>query len=168
MLSICDSYLIDERALAIEPVFDGVYQSKITTMDGVFYSKECTTYLLGKACKYYASTMEGRVDATRDIMKYYHRIQFIIIPLLVGVFPTTSPENMNCVWIFNHRFEVDALGKRKSRVRFLSGQSIIAPVSKHTLEKQQLRLHTSMSTYKEMHETPRYSLWLKKRNMAGN
>lgn len=166
MLSICDSYLIDQRTLAIEPVFDGVYQSKITTIDGVFYSKESCTHLLGTACKYYASTMEGRVGATREIMKYYHRIPFIIIPLSVGVFPTTSPKNMNCVWIFNHRFEVDKLEKRKSRVRFLGGESIIVAVSKHTLEKQQLRLHTSISTYKEMHETPRYSLWLKKRDMT--
>lgn len=168
MLSICDSYLIDKRTLAIEPVFVGVYQSKITTIDGVFYSEESATDLLDKVCTYFASTMQGRVSATRETMEFYHRIPFIIIPLSVGVFPTASPENMNCVWIFNHPFKVEVLGKEKSRVIFSSGESIIVPVSKHTLEKQQLRLHASLSTYKVMHERPRFSLWLKRRNVAEN
>jgi len=166
MLSICDSYLIDERTLAIEPVFDGVCQTRITTKDGVFYSKERANHLLEKACYYNASTMQGRVAATREIMKFYHRIPFVIIPLSVGVFPTSSPLDMNCAWIFNHRFVVVALGKNKSRLTFLSGESITVPVSKHTLEKQQLRLYTSMSTYKELHETHRKSLWLKKKKLT--
>lgn len=165
MLSICDSYLIDERALALEPVFDRVYQTKITTKDGVFYSIESAKYLLEKACYYNASTMQGRVAATREIMKFYHRIPFVIIPLSVGVFPTSSPLDMNCAWIFNHRFVVEALGKNKSLVTFLSGDSITVPVSKYMLENQQLRLHISMSTYKELHETHRKSLWLKKKKL---
>lgn len=168
MLPICDSYLIDKRALAIETVFDGVYQSKITTKDGVFYSEQTAINLLEKVCKYYLSTMQGRVSATREIMKFYQRIPFIIIPLSVGVFPTASPKSLNCSWIFNHSFEVEVLGKSKSRVTFLGGESIFVPASKHILEQQQLRLHMSLSTYKEMHETPRYSLWLKKSNLREN
>lgn len=166
MLPICDSYLIDRRTLAVENFFDGVHKTKITTKDGVFYSKKSATNLLDKACKFYASTMQGRVNATRETMKFHHKTPFIIIPLLVGVFPTTSPENINCVWIFNHPFEVEELSKGKSRVKFRSGESIIVSVSKYILEKQQLRLHTSLSTYKEMNETPRYSLWLEKRKLV--
>jgi competence transcription factor ComK len=61
----------------------------------------------------------------------------VLIPGLVGVFPTESYKNVTCVWIFNHPFEIEILGKKKSKVIFENGTFLIVNVSKEVLRSEQ-------------------------------
>ncbi|HLG26173.1 MAG TPA: competence protein ComK [Paenisporosarcina sp.] len=144
----CDSNWIDNQALSLESVFTGDYKSKITTTHGIYYSSMTVHDLLNKACIRYASTMEGRMQATRIFMKYPNKTPILIEPSEIGAFPTMSYQHQECVWLFNHHFEVEELDKGKSLVTFRNGTSIIVFVSKHVLLKQQHRLHFTLDTYR--------------------
>ncbi|WP_318617282.1 competence protein ComK [Sporosarcina sp. YIM B06819] len=141
----CDSYLIDTRTLALESVFTGDYKSKIITTHGNYFSKLSPHQLLNKACLYHFSTMKGRIQAATILLNYDKKPPFLIAPNELGVCPTASPQNADCVWLFNHRYTVTEVGKGQSIVTFMEGTSIYVKASRHTILKQQLRLHALLN-----------------------
>lgn len=141
----CDSYLIDTRTLALESVFTGDFKSKLSTTDGIYFSKLAPHLLLNKACLRYFSTMKGRTQAASVILSYAKKPPFLIAPNELGVCPTASPENPDCVWLFNHRFTVTEVAKGQSVVTFMEGTTIHVKASKHTILRQYQRLHTLLS-----------------------
>ncbi|TQR21263.1 competence protein ComK [Psychrobacillus vulpis] len=147
----CDSNLIDDRALMIESVFTDGYKSKITTTHGIYYSKMAVLHLLNNACIRYASTLEGRIQGTKQLMDFQNKSPILIEPNKIAAFPTMSYKNIECVWIFNHRFHVEELGKGKSRVTFSNGMYSIVNASKSVLLKQQQRLHSLQNMYNIIH-----------------
>ncbi|WP_342600271.1 competence protein ComK [Psychrobacillus sp. FSL H8-0483] len=147
----CDSKLIGKRTLMIESSFLDGYQSKITTTHGIYFSGKTVIYLLDKACIRYASTLEGRMEAIKKMMNYLNKTPLIIHPCEIGAFPTMSYKKLECVWIFNHHFEVEELSKGISRLTFFDGTCVTVNASKHVLLKQQQRLLTTISTYNLIH-----------------
>lgn len=91
------------------------------------------------------STMKGRINAAATLLNYDKKSPFLIAPNEIGVFPTASPRNANCVWIFNHRFTIKEIEKGKSLITFMDGTAITVAASKHTTLKQHGRLHTLLS-----------------------
>lgn len=152
----CDSNLIDNQALLLESVFTGDNKSKIITTHGIYYSRMTVLNLLNNACIRYASTMEGRMQATRIFMKYSKKTPILIEPSEIGAFPTMSYQNAECVWLFNHHFDVEDLGKRKSEVTFRNGTSSTVFVSKNVLLKQQHRLHFALDTYRSIQKEKKF------------
>lgn len=98
----------------------------------------------------YASTLEGRMKATREILDYYQKTPVLIKPNEFGAFPTLSYKNIECVWIFNHHFSVNELGNGKSQIVFDNGIHMTVKASKNVLLKQQQRLHTAMNIFSKM------------------
>ena len=140
-MKICDSYWITQ-ALAVESFFDGTHQSKIYTLAGIKLSKLTPLELIDKACMHYGSTVEGRRVSASKTLNYSQKTPIVIAPYSVGAFPTASYKNDNCVWIFNHPFQVESLADGTSLVKFDQGTTLQVNVSKQTLLKQQQRLHT--------------------------
>jgi len=140
----CDSYLLDERALAIKPIFTGDYQSEIFTTHGIYYSKLKPTELLNLACINYLSTKKGRMHAATILLEYDKKPPFMISSNF-GVLPTASPNNPNCIWIFSQRIKIQVITKTESVVTFMNGTSITVNASKHVIDKQNHRLHTLLS-----------------------
>jgi competence protein ComK len=144
----CDSYLIDHRTLVLEEIFEEDYKSKIYTTHGSYFSKLVPLVLLNKACIRHASTMEGRRKAASTFFNYPRKTPILIAPYTIGVFPTMSPKKAECVWIFNHPFQVEQLASGESLVKFNQGTLFAVKISKHTLLKQQQRLHTMLDMYR--------------------
>ena len=109
--------LVDHRTVAIESFFTNGFRSKITKMDGIFYSDKTPFELINLACMRYASTLEGRIQAVTQVL-HFRKPPFFIIPYDLGVFPTTSPKNPNCVWIFSRQFHIVEVSKGISRLDF--------------------------------------------------
>lgn len=151
MLINCDSNLIDNQVLVLISVFTGEYKSKIITTHGTYYSKMTVHELLNNACIRFASTLEGRMQATRIFMKYPKKTPILIDPAEIGAFPTMSYQHLECVWLFNHYFEVEEVDKGKCLVTFGNGMSVPVDVSKHVLLKQQQRLHFTLDMYRQTH-----------------
>ena len=153
MLLTCDSYLIDEGALALKPFFIGKNKSEIIRVEGTYYSEESPISLLEKVCLRHGSTEKGRIDAVKEKMNYMHRTPLMIIPYTVGAFPTVSSENLLCVWIFNHPFKIEELEKGKSAVTLLNGEIIIVSVSKHSLSNQKNKLYSALHMFEKFQRT---------------
>ncbi len=145
------SGLIDNQTLIIEPVFKDKVKTRIVTTHGTYYSEESTLNLLEGACNRFASTLEGRLKATKKLMNYSVKTPLLIEPNDFGAFPTMSYRNPECVWIFNHPFYVVELSKGMSVIHFLNGISVTVNASKHVLLKQHQRLHTSLNIYGMYH-----------------
>lgn len=148
----CDSNFITKRTLAIVPIFTGKHQCKIITLDGAFQSTMSAFNLINNACIRYGSTMDGRVKAVKVLFCFKQKTPFIIAPFAISVFPTTSAKHPECIYIFNHRFQVNELEKGKSRLTFFNNTKIDIPCSKYALHKQQHRLHTLLDTYRSIHK----------------
>ena len=144
-LQNCNSNLIDERALALKPVFWGKNRSKIITTHGTYFSTLSPKDLLDKACLNHLSTKKGRISAATLLLSYTMKPPFIISPNEYGVFPTESSKKPECVWIFNHRFTVKEVTGGESLITFMNGVSIKVQVSKYTIIRQEQRLHTLLS-----------------------
>ncbi|MBO0602532.1 competence protein ComK [Sporosarcina sp. E16_3] len=145
-MKICDSYWID-HALVVEHFYDGIHQSRIYTTEGIKLSTLTPIELLDKACMRYASTLEGRRVSASKTLNYSNKTPIVIAPYNLGAFPTSSYKKDDCVWIFNHPFQVEQLSGGRSLVKFDQGTTITVNVSKHTLLKQQQRLHTLLDIF---------------------
>jgi len=152
----CDSYFINQDTLTLEPVFVNGFQSRIGTMHGVYYSKMSIKDLLEEVCIRYASTFDGRIQAIRKFMDYRHKTPLIIVPEEVGAVPTISHLHAECVWLFNHYYEINVISRNVSEIIFSNGYSIQVNVSKHVLVKQQQRLYSTMEAFRAMHRQKIY------------
>ena len=140
-MKFCDSYWITQ-ALAVENFYDGIHQSKIYTMEGIKLSTMTQHDLLDKACLRYAATLEGRRMAAKKLLDFPNKTPIVIAPYTIGAFPTSSHKNSNCVWIFNHPFQVEQLEDATSLVKFTQGTTITVNASKRTLLHQKQKLHS--------------------------
>lgn len=150
MLFTCDSYLLDDGALALKSYFKDGNQSKIYRLDGIYYSKMCPITLLEKVCLRHGSTKRGRIDAVKKMLAYKQRTPLILIPNSVGAFPTKSDTDLLCIWIFNHPIVIEALGKGKSTVTLANGEDIMVPASKHLLMNQQAKLNSALHRFEKI------------------
>lgn len=138
-----DSFLLDYRTLALKPVF-GEYLSEIITLEGTYYSKVGPIELLNNACLRHHSSKEGRKEAAKKLLNFKKKPPFLISDD-VGVFPTTSSKNPECIYIFNHFFKSEPASRKETKITFNNKESIIVPVSFHTVKQQKSRLHMLMS-----------------------
>src|SRR5690625_2467933 len=89
------------------------------------------TKVIDEACKFFGSSLQGRLEGTKDISKITHKAPIAIDPSSgMYFFPTASPTNNNCSWI-NHSYvvEINPIGKRKTEITFKNGRRIIVNVS---------------------------------------
>lgn len=138
---------INRKVLLIKSVFTEGNKSMIIATNGVIYSKLSVLDLLNNACIRYASTLEGRIQATKVMMSFMQKTPVVIAPNEIGAFPTMSYKSVDCVWIFNHLFSVNELGDGKSQIVFSNGIHVTVPVSKNVLLKQQQRLHATLNVF---------------------
>nr|WP_240949828.1 MULTISPECIES: competence protein ComK [unclassified Psychrobacillus] len=146
-----DSLLITRYTLMIQSAFCGGYKSIITTTHGVFRSSLSVNQLLNLACIRHASTLEGRMEATKKMMNYANKSP-ILIAEKIGAFPTRSYKDLECIWIFNHLFQIENQGRGLCKLTFYDKISVEVAVSKYTLLKQQERLHTTMNLFSMLSE----------------
>ena len=125
-------------------------------MHGVYYSKKSIKYLLEEVCIRYASTFDGRIRAIQKFMDYRHKTPLIIVPEEVGAVPTISHLHAECVWLFNHYYEINVISRNVSEIIFSNGYSIQVNVSKHVLVKQQQRLYSTMEAFRSMNRKQFY------------
>ncbi|HLR71299.1 MAG TPA: competence protein ComK [Pseudogracilibacillus sp.] len=106
------------------------------------------TKVIDEACKFFGSSLRGRLEGTKDISKITHKAPIAIDPSSgMYFFPTASPARNNCSWI-NHSYvdEIKPIGKNKTEITFNNGRRIILNVSYGSMRNQlqrtaQFRFH---------------------------
>lgn len=122
--------------------------------------------LIDQACKFFGSSLKGRLEGTKDICSYTHKPPIAIDPHGgMYFFPTTSPQNPNCSWIAHSYIDrVEPCMNNETRIHFVNGKHVIIPISYGSMlnqvqrtaqlrykltERLQYRLHTGSAKVAE-------------------
>lgn len=115
--------------------------SKIVEENSEYIINESTMKVLEHSCEYFGSSYEGRKNGTKKLLGITHKSPIIIEESRkIIFFPTTSPDNENCIWInldkINKYYELD---EKKSAILFKNNDLIEFDVSIGSLTNQILR-----------------------------
>lgn len=96
-----------------------------------YYVNEKPTKIVDDACKYFGSSLKGRLEGTKDISRITHKAPIAIDPSSgMFFFPTCSPSNPNCSWIsHSHVHQVLPFDSDRTELHFKNGRRIIIDVS---------------------------------------
>ena len=100
------------------------------------------TKMVDFACKFYGSSLQGRLDGTRNVCKITHKAPIVIDPATgMYFFPTASPQNKDCSWLaHSHIVSLDPVNKgSKTAVTFKNRKTITLDVSMGSRLNQQYR-----------------------------
>jgi competence protein ComK len=136
-------YELNPNTMAVLPMRDEKYASKILETDDVLFSAKTPIQLIKDACLEGGSTYEGRKRAVVHLTGTQNKIPVPVNPQLdMYAFPTESPNSFDCQWIFHNHVKRILPGKQS--------QGSIIVFSNHT------KLHLDISYYslqKQLHRT---------------
>ena len=91
-------YEINYDTQIIMPVGDN--SSKIIESDEEYFVKRSVQNIMEHSCEYFGSSFEGRKEGTKKLLGITHKSPIIIEETRkIIFFPTTSPDNWDCIWI---------------------------------------------------------------------
>ena len=92
------NYEINYDTQIIIPI--GRKSSKIIESEDEYFIKNDTMSILEHSCEYFGSSFEGRKEGTKKLLGITHKSPIIIEESRkIIFFPTSSPDNDNCIWI---------------------------------------------------------------------
>ncbi len=133
------NYEITYDTQLIIPIKDT--NAKIVESEDVYLVKNTPMEILEHSCEYFGSSYEGRKEGTKKLLGITHKSPIIIEESRkIIFFPTTSPDNYNCIWInlekIDKYFKIE---KKKSAIKFKNGDIMHFDISYGSLSNQILR-----------------------------
>lgn len=97
--------------------------------------------VLDKSCRFFGSSLRGRIEGTASIVGITHKPPIIIdSPLGMVFFPTSSPHNINCIWLSHSHIEkIVEEETKETSIYFINGETLILAISYHSLKNQIIR-----------------------------
>lgn len=117
-------------------------RSIIYTSAGMHYSEKKPQEVLNALCMLHGSSYRGREEATRQLSneQFKKKVPVLISSSIVAAFPTSSPHQTDCVWLFNHPMVFEKMTHTRTRILFPTGESVEVNASIPLLEKQRGRM----------------------------
>src|SRR5699024_174857 len=97
------------------------------------------TKIIEQACRYYGSSLKGRVEGTKEISEIFYKLQIAINPSIgMLFFPTSSSRLKTCSWIaHSHILTLHPKeDQRTTEIVFKNGRKVIVPVSYGSITNQ--------------------------------
>ena len=134
------NYSISKKTLAIIPC--GEKKSLVYEEDDCFLVDSKPNKIMDFNCKYYGSSMNGRIKGTDSLIGISYKAPIIVEennPIVF--FPTTSPRLKQCAWISLNNIDKYYFDKdqNKSIVQFLNEESLEFSLSYNVLNNQILK-----------------------------
>ena len=93
------NYEINGETLAIIPIDENKCKIIEENNELIVYNKSSS--IINNSCKYFGSSYQGRKNGSKNILGSSHKLPIIIEEISkILFFPTSSPRNDNCIWIF--------------------------------------------------------------------
>jgi competence protein ComK len=129
---------ITDQTMAIIPVADVKYSSKLINVNGEVYSEKGPLTLVKQACLHGGSTFEGRRRAIAKMTGVSHRVPIPISPQLnIYAFPTHSPKVWNCIWLFYYHIRsIKEATNNSSTIVFRDGKELQVENTMLSLKRQ--------------------------------
>lgn len=116
-------------------------KTKIIEDDNEYIVDANINEVMEHSCEYFGSSYEGRKEGTKQLVGITHKAPIIVEESRkIIFFPTTSPDNLKCIWInlekIDKYFRVD---NKTSSILFKNGKTMNFDVSYGSLTNQILR-----------------------------
>ena len=130
------SYEISKGTLAIVPKENN--GSIIYEDNEKYVVRENPFSIMEESCKYFGSTYEGRKIGAKNILGAEYKVPIVIEDSdNLIVFPTTSPQSDDCVWVSLKRVKkVEKIDTYNTKIIFDNNKEIIVNCSYRTIENQ--------------------------------
>src|SRR5699024_975057 len=133
-------YEISPLTMAVIPEDNetGAINTIILEESGQYSDPSSPTRLIDLACRYFGSSLQGRLDGTKDVSRITHKAPIAIDPSSgMFFFPTTSPKNRKCSWInHSHVDYIQPIGNKQTKIFFNNGQYIVVDISYGSMMNQ--------------------------------
>lgn len=129
-------YEINRGTLAIVP--NETTNSLVYEDEERYLIEETPFQIMEESCKYFGSTYDGRKNSARDILGAEYKVPIIVEDSdNLIVFPTTSPQSDECIWISLRRVKkFEKIDGTNTRIIFDNNKEIIVPCSYRSIENQ--------------------------------
>lgn len=133
------NYEINYDTQAIVPLDNN--NSKIIEEFDEYVVNNSTLDILEHSCEYFGSSYEGRKEGTKKLLGVTHKSPIIVEESRKLIFfPTTSPDNLDCIWINLEKIShYDMNGSKKSIITFKNGLKMEFNISIGSLTNQIMR-----------------------------
>ncbi|MCM3216382.1 competence protein ComK [Niallia taxi] len=144
MEKICNDYEISEKTLALIPAYNLEYGTIAMEGKEEYYVKKTPLELIKHAALIGGAEYDGRRSSMSFLTGIKRKVPIPINPRKnIYAFPTQSPSQMDCHWIFfSHVNLISAAASvtnKETTVLFQNGQKLQLKASPHTLDKQMYR-----------------------------
>lgn len=130
------NYEINKGTLAIVPTEKN---SSLVYEDEEKYVVESNPFhIMEESCKYFGSTYEGRKNGAKNILGAEYKVPIVVEDSNnLIVFPTTSPQSEDCVWVSLKRVKkIEKIDHYNTKIIFDNNKEIIVDCSYRTIENQ--------------------------------
>ena len=139
-MEIVENYQITTSTMALTEEYHQNYNAIIHDRNGVYGTKQTVRSLLNEACIERISTYDGRIQAVRQRFPYRKKTPLVIcLHERICAFPTNSPDNYGCRWIFPQHIHMSAMKNGKPVALFKNGTQLPLTCSLHVFNRQRER-----------------------------
>ncbi|MRG87643.1 competence protein ComK [Salinibacillus xinjiangensis] len=146
MKKILNDYFINESTLALLPATHHEYDTIVLVQDQKLYVRKTPLQLIKKACLEAGSSFNGRREAVIYQTSFFNKVPIPILPSRdIYAFPTHSPSDFQCQWIFYNHVQSIKTNRSpskpsvKSIIIFKNEHQLSMRESYYLLEKQMQR-----------------------------
>ncbi len=130
-----ENYEINSKTMAIIPITDRV--SHIIEEEADFFINQNSFDIVDKSCRYFGSSYEGRHIGTISMLGISYKTPILVEETQnIITFPTLTPRDEKCCWIFLNQIEKYMKNDKLSRVKFKNGYELNLDISYGSLENQ--------------------------------
>lgn len=143
-----DNYEINASTLLIIPIDKTT--SKVVEKDNTYIVNKRTTEIIDNSCRYFGSSLIGRLEGTKDLIGVNYKSPIIIEDALdIIFFPTSSPRFNNCFWISLNNIKDYQKNQKTSKLIFKNDFVINLNISYESLQNQIYRATMLESTLRK-------------------
>ena len=118
-------YFVSIDTVALTEIYHPELNTKIYDLNGIYYSKQTMKEILKKSCDLYGASYKGRIETVRNTFSYWRRTPLMLYPeLFLYAFPTKSPEDFSCRWIFLAHIQTHIIENNQLYVLFKNGMKV--------------------------------------------
>ncbi len=143
-----NNYRITTKTLAILPVQDLQYQSKIIEQEEEYDHSSSPFDIIKENCLHYGSSYEGRKSSIQYHLDFKQKTPIPIHPARnIYAFPTHSAKSFECAWLFFLGVSDIKIGQEKTLLQFTNGKYIYLSISSYIIQKQYDRTGMCKAVY---------------------
>lgn len=134
-----ESYEINSSTLVLIPL--SVKETKVIEVDDEFTVNDKCVKLVDRSCRFFGSSLIGRQEGSKSLLNVSIKVPIIVEESRnILFFPTNSPREESCMWVsYNNLLKYIKIDKRKTRLYFVNGKTIVVDISYNIIDNQVTR-----------------------------